>query len=367
MKHKILVFVGTYTQPIKFGTGFVLEGKGKGIYTLELDIKSGKLEEMHIAEGVVNPSYLVIDNRREYLYSVNELKEYDGSVQGAVSSFRVNDDGSLTFVDQKGTGGTDPCYVELDPKQEHIYIANFMSGSVCVLDTENGGLENAQFLQHSGSSVNPVRQSGPHAHSVVFSPEGRYALVPDLGIDKLVVYDYDAATGRLESAGKPFYKGRDGAGPRHCAFGVSGKYCYLINELDSTIDVLSYSQEDGDLAVIQSVSSLPEGADDKENSCADLHISPNGRFLYGSNRGHDSIIIYQIDSATGMLSYSGCEPCGGRTPRNFAIDPTGNYLLCANQDSDSIVIFRIQPDSGLLEWTSEVSVPTPVCVRPYLF
>jgi 3-carboxymuconate cyclase len=367
MEPKMLVFVGTYTRPIKFGTGFVLEGRGRGIYTLELDMKTGRLEERHVTQGVANPSYLVIDGRREHLYCVNELKEYDGDAQGAVSSFRVNGDGSLLFVDKKGTGGTDPCYVELDPQQKHLYVANFMSGSVCVLDTKDGTLANAQFIQHAGAGVNPVRQAGPHAHSVVFTPEGRRALVPDLGLDKLIIYDYDAATGRLKSAGRPFYKGRAGAGPRHCAFGASGKYSYLINELDSTIDALSYSEEDGGMTMLQSVSSLPPGADAKENSCADLHISPGGRFLYGSNRGHDSIIIYQIDGGTGLLSYSGCEPCGGRTPRNFAIDPTGRYLLCANQDSDSIVTFRIQPESGLLERASEVTVPTPVCVRPYLF
>lgn len=364
---KMRVFVGTYTQPIKFGTGFVLEGKGKGIYTLELDMETGKLEERHIAEGVVNPSYLVMDDRHAYLYCVNELKEYGGSAQGAVSSFCVKGDGSLSFIDQKGTGGTDPCYVELDPSQKHLYVANFMSGSVCVLNTEGGALSSAQFLQHSGSSVNPARQAGPHAHSVVFSPEGRYALVPDLGIDKLVVYGHDAATGTLASAGKPYYQSRAGAGPRHCAFGASGKYCYLINELNSSIDVLAYSQEDGGMMALQNVSSLPPGADARDNSCADLHISPDGRLLYGSNRGHDSIIIYRIDGGTGLLAYAGCVPCGGRTPRNFAIDPTGRYLLCANQDSDNVVTFHIQPETGLLERTSEISVPTPVCVRPYLF
>ncbi len=367
MKPKMLVFVGTYTQPVRFGTGFVLEGKGKGIYTLELDMETGELEERHIAEGVVNPSYVAMDDRHEYLYSVNELKEYDGDMQGAVSSFRVNAGGSLDFVDQKGTGGTDPCYVEIDAQQKHIYVANFMSGSICVLDTECGSLTRKQFLQHAGSSVNPVRQTGPHAHSVVFTPEGRYVLVPDLGIDQLVVYNYDAATGRIEPAGKPFYKGRVGAGPRHCAFGASGQYCYLINELDSTIDVLSYSEQDGGMTALQSVSSLPDGADLQNNTCADLHIAPDGRFLYGSNRGHDSIIIYKIDETTGLLSYAGCQPCGGRTPRNFAIDPTGRYLLCANQDSDSIVTFRILPDTGILEYASEFSVPTPVCVRPYMF
>ena len=370
MSQTVRVYAGTYTCPIRFGTGQILEGKGEGIYLLELDPDSGQLSHIQTFAGIVNPSYLVLSKDHRFLYAVNELKEYKGAPSGSVSSFAVSpSDGALRFINTQATLGTDPCHVELSPDGAHVLVSNFMSGSVCVLPVRKDGslAPSSQFIQHAGSSVNKNRQAGPHAHSLIFAPDGRFAFVPDLGIDKLVTYRIISGEKPLGSAPVPHLAVTPGAGPRHCAFGPDGRYCYLINELDSTILTLRYNVQEGSFTMLQKVSSLPEGVSNKDNTCADVHITPNGAYLYGSNRGHDSLIIYSIDRDSGLLSYAGCQPCGGRTPRNFAIDPTGSCLLCANQDSDNIVVFSIDYASGALQKKSETTLPTPVCLRPYTF
>lgn len=365
MKKKIAVYVGTYTCPIKFGTGQILEGKGKGIYHLELDMETGKLIELEVYDGV-NPSYLVLSHTHKNLYAVNELKEFEGKASGSVSAFGISEnDGRLHYINKQATGGLDPCHVEINSRDSHIYVSNFMTGSVCIyplgIDGSIGAV--AQFIQHEGSSVNPERQAGPHAHSLTFSVDGNYAFVPDLGLDKIMIYRVDKKTHTLDEARVSSFTTRAGAGPRCCIFDNTGKYCYLINELDCTIVTLSYCADQGSFIELQKVSSLPAGVDAPGNTCADVHITPNGAFLYGSNRGHDSLVIYKIDQETGLLTYAGCQPCAGKTPRNFAIDPTGRYLLCANQDTDAIVVFEIDYQTGALTLISEINIPTPVCVK----
>ncbi len=367
MPERMLVYVGTYTDPIKFGTGQIFEGKGKGIYLLELDIATGELKALETFTNITNPSYLAIDEERGFLYAVNELKEYQGKASGSVSAFKLSKpDGRLTFINTQPTNGTDPCHVALNRAGTKLFVSNFMSGSVAVFpiraDGSIGGF--SQFIQHTGSSVNPARQSGPHTHSLVFSPDERFAFVPDLGLDKLMIYKANESESDLVEAEVPFFRTQPGAGPRHCAFSPDGRFCYLINELDCTILALAYNEVKGSFEELQSVSSLPEGAGISGNSCADIHITPDGAYLYGSNRGHNSLIIYRIDKASGLLDYIGCQSCGGEIPRNFAIDPTGKYLLCANQNSDDIVVFRIDPATGLLSETSRINVPSPVCVKP---
>lgn len=366
---KIRMYVGTYTSPIRFGTGQILEGKGKGIYELFLDTESGKLTDPRLLNETVNPSYLVLTANRRFLYAVNELKEYNGLTSGAVSSFAVLPDGSLSFLNQQATLGTDPCHVELDETNTLLFVSNFMSGSISVFPiSSDGSLQPcSQNIQHAGSSINPNRQAGPHAHSLIFSPDYRFAFVPDLGIDKLMIYPVMDSDTPLCEKEKQALSVTPGAGPRHCVFDPSGRYCYLINELDCTILSLVYHAQDGRFTLLQSVSSLPENITFPNNTCADVHISPDGLFLYGSNRGHNSLIVYRIDPLTGLLTYSGCQSCGGQIPRNFAIDPTGTHLICANQDSDSIVVFSRDQNTGLLHEVTRTKVPTPVCVRTYLF
>ena len=367
MPERMLVYVGTYTDPIKFGTGQIFEGKGKGIYLLELDLLTGELKSHETFTNIVNPSYLAINKAGGFLYAVNELKEYLGKASGSVSAFTMSKaTGELSFINSQPTNGTDPCHVELNQEGTKLFVSNFMSGSVAVFPIRADGSidELSQFIQHTGSSVNPARQSGPHAHSLVFSPDKRFAFVPDLGLDKLLIYKTTDGAPALIEGDVPYFETVPGAGPRHCAFSPDGKFCYLINELDCTILALSYDAMNGSFEKLQSVSSLPEGVGISGNSCADIHITPDGEYLYGSNRGHNSLVIYGIDKATGLLAYAGSRSCGGEIPRNFAIDPTGKYLLCANQNSDDIVVFRIDPATGLLTETSRFGVPSPVCVKP---
>lgn len=366
MGRKETVFVGTYTQPILFGTGQVLEGKGKGIYLYELDLDTGAMVQTDMAPDVLNPSYLVLSDDQRTLYAVNELKEFQGKKGGAVSAFSVSPDSKkLTFLNQQPTFGTDPCHVVISKNGSHVFVSNFMSGSICAYPIQPDGSlgECSQFVQHEGSSVNEKRQKSPHAHSTTFSPDGRFAFVPDLGIDKLVAYEPDYKTGSLKKAVS--FSTEPGAGPRHCVFHPNGRFCYLTNELDCTIYVLQYTPEEGTFQKLQTVPLMQDETFRGENSGADIQITPDGRFLYGSNRGHNSLIGYEADEQTGLLRYVGMTDCRGGVPRNFAIDPTGAYVIVANQDTDNMVVFSIQQD-GSLDYVSETFAPTPVCVRPYL-
>jgi 6-phosphogluconolactonase len=366
MRTETLVYVGTYTEPIRFGTGKILQGKGKGIYVHRLDDATGALEPVRVVAGVVNPSYLAFDATRRFLYAVNELKSYEGKPGGSVSAFGVEPTtGDLTLLNVQPTHGTDPCHVLVNTKGTSVFVANFMSGSVCVLPVrEDGGLGDASdFLQHQGSGIDPARQAGPHAHSVTLDAANRFACVPDLGLDKLLVYRLDPRRGMLEPNAVPWFKVKPGAGPRHLAFHPAGRVAYLINELDSTVTVLAFDGRRGTFKELQVVPTLPEGFRG-ESTCADVQVAPSGRYVYGSNRGHDSLVVYRVHPRTGCLTCVGHEPTQGRTPRAFGIDPSGRFLLAANQDTDTVVTFRIHPRTGALQPTGHVTpLPTPVCVK----
>ncbi len=368
MTKDIYVYVGTYTEAIKFGTGQILQGKGEGIYLYKLDLSDGRLTFVSKTPGVVNPSYLALAPSGKYLYAVNELKEFNGKASGAVSAFTVESGtGRLNFMNQLPTGGTDPCYVAVNDQESHVFVTNFMSGSICVFPIlKNGALgPPSQFIQHAGSSVNKTRQAGPHAHSLVFDRLNQYAFVPDLGLDKLMIYQTDFSHGQLEPPQVKAFNTEPGSGPRHCVFHPNGQYCYLVNELNSTISVLRFEQQKACFTMMQSVPMVLVNCEG-ENSGADIQIHPSGQYIYGSNRGHNSIVIYKIDQNTGLLSAVGMESSYGEIPRNFAIDPTGEFLLVANQDTDNIAVLKIDNRTGKLEKISEVKVPTPVCVKPYL-
>ncbi len=366
MKNEILVYIGTYTEPIRFGTGRILQGKGEGIYVCRLDQTSGSLELVGKTTGVTNPSYLAFGPTGHFLYAVNELKTYQDRPTGTVSAFAVDrKTGRLEFLNKRLTHGTDPCHVLVDQKGKYLFVSNFMSGSICVLPVlADGSLgEASDFIQHQGSGIDPTRQQGPHAHSVTLDKAGRFAFVPDLGLDKLMVYRFDPKRGMLEPNAVPWVKMKPGAGPRHVAFHPGSRFAFLINELDSTLASLSYDGRRGTFEVLQIVPTLPEGYRGASD-CADVQISPSGAFVFGSNRGHDSIVIYRVNQRTGRLTYVGHEPTRGKTPRSFGIDPTGRFLLVANQDSDTIVTFRIEPRTGkLLPTGHSLRVPTPVCVK----
>ncbi len=352
---ELLVYIGTYTRRQK-----------EGIYIHRFDPSSGALTPLSAVDAGPNPSYLALHPTRPYLYAVNELDEYEGQAGGAVSAFAVDPaTGELTFLNRQRTRGAAPCYVSVAGGGRWLLSANYNGGSVAALPIEAGGRLGpvAGFVQHEGSGPNPQRQKGPHAHSILPDPAGRYILACDLGLDRVLVYRLEPDTGRLLPNDEPWVAIHPGAGPRHLAFHPNGRYAYLVGEIDSTLTALAYDGERGVLRVLQTVSTLPEGFSG-ESTGADVHVAPSGRFVYASNRGHDSIAIFAVNPANGELTLVGHEPTQGRTPRNFALDPSGAFLLAANQDSDTVVTFRVDPGTGRLMPTGQVvDIPAPVCVR----
>lgn len=359
-----LVFVGTYSEPILFGTGQLLQGQGRGIHAFWFE--DGRLTPAAVTEAR-NPSFLCFDPGRRFLYCVNEFKEFEGEASGGVSAYRIDPaTGALAFLNMRASRGTDPCHIIADATGRFVLVSNFRTGSVLVLPIrEDGSLgEASAWKQHEGSSVDPVRQAGPHAHAVCLSPDNRFALVPDLGLDGVVTYRFDAERGTLTpNAAQPFVATAPGAGPRQLVFHPGGRFAYLINELDSTMTAFSYAPQDGALTPLHTLPTLPPDATGR-STCAEVHVSPSGRFLYGSNRGHDSLAVYALDPGTGRMTAKDHQGTGGRIPRHFEPSPDGRWLIAANQDTDNLVVFRLDPDTGRPEPTGETATAgTPVCVR----
>lgn len=361
------LFVGTYSEPILFGTGQVLQGQGEGIYAFSFDAAAGAAAPLAVTGNVRNSSYLAFDPSRRFLYCVNEFKEYEGQASGAVSAFRLEGDtGRLAYLNTKASRGTDPCHLVVDATGSFVLVANFASGSVCVLPVEADGSlgDSCEFVQHRGSSVDPKRQAGPHAHAVTLDRENRFLFVPDLGLDRVIIYDFDDETGRLApNPSQPWIATAPGAGPRQVVMHPHLAFAYLINELNSTMTAFAYDARRGVLTELQTLPMLPKDFTG-HSTCAEVQIAPDGRFLYGSNRGHDSIAIFAVDQGTGTLKPVGHESTRGKIPRNFEVSPDGAFLAAANQDSNTVVLFRIAPESGTLAPTgSVVEAGTPICVR----
>ncbi len=357
------IYIGSYTLPIVFGTGEILQSKGKGIGRVSLDTSDGRLLPGKTVGGVDNPSFLAVSHSKRFLYAVNELKSYAGQATGTVSAFRIEEStGDLVFLNRRITGGEDPCHVTVSTDDSLVFVSNYSSGSVCVLPVlADGSLaEMCQLVEHEGRSVHPVRQTGPHAHSLTLDPAGRFAVVPDLGIDHLMIYTVDpSGTGPvLTESGR--VRLPEGHGPRLCRFDASGQFCYVVNELASRVTVLAYDNK-GRLEPIQSLPTL-EDSFSGDNISADLQMTVDGRFLYVSNRGHDSLACFRIDPESGRLERTGIFPCGGRTPRSFAISPDDHHLVVANQDSDCLVSFAIDRTDGGLQEVMRLDAPSPVCV-----
>jgi len=351
------VYVGTYTS-----------GKtpDEGIHLLELDLRSGRLTVKGVAAKLIDPSFLAIHPTQKYLYSVNELSEFQGRQGGGVSALAVDPtSGRLTLLNQQSSMGSGPCHLVVDRAGKNVLVANYGGGSVACLPIQpDGRLSPASsFIQHEGKSLNPGRQEGPHAHSINLDLANRFAFAADLGLDKILIYRFDSEQGILTPHDPPFAAVAPGSGPRHFAFHPEGRFAYVINEMANTVTAFSYNPTQGLLTEIQTISTLPP--DFKETSyTAEILVHPSGKFVYGSNRGHDSIAIFQVDPDSGKLTPVGHQPTMGKFPRNFALDPTGTYLLAENQDSDSIVVFRVDPGSGGLTQVGEpVTIPKPVCIR----
>jgi 6-phosphogluconolactonase len=351
---KTIVYVGTYTK----------DSGSKGIYRLSLDLSTGAMTELGSTSGIDNPSFLAIHPNKKFLYAVAEVEQMGGAQTGGVKAYAIGPDGNLTELNGQPTGGGAPCHLSMDRDGKHLLVANYVGGNVSVFPVaEDGRLQEASaFIQHTGGSTTNPRQSSPHAHSINLSADNRFAFVADLGLDEVLVYRYDAAAGTLVAHTPGAVTLAPGSGPRHFSFSPSGQFAYVNGEMTSTVNAYSYDKEAGAFAALNALSTLPEGGHDG-NSTAEVVVSPDGKHVYVSNRGHDSIAIYAVN-ADGSLSAQGHQSTGGKTPRNFAIDPTGTFLLAANQRSNSVVSFRVDPSTGALTPTGHsIAVPAPVCVR----
>jgi 6-phosphogluconolactonase len=358
-----LEFSTVYAESIDvyFGTYTSGDNGSKGIYRSKLDTDTGELSPPVLAAEAKNPSFLEIHPNGKYLYAVSESGR-----AGSVSAYAIDlGTKNLKLLNTQPSGGSGPCHVNIDHTGKNVLVTNYNSGSVSVIPIKSDGslAEPSCFVQHKGSSVNPQRQTGPHAHSVNISPDDRFAFVADLGLDKIMIYRLNVDNGTITPNDPDFVKVQTGSGPRHFTFGIDGKYAYVINEMGGTITAFAYEPESGTLTEIQTISTLPDDFSGF-NGCAEVRVLPNGRFLYGSNRGHDSIAVYRIDPIKGTLTFVERESADIKTPRNFNIDPTGKFCLVANQGSNSVVVFKINQKTGVLEPTgNKISIGKPVCIR----
>lgn len=353
---EFFVYLGTYTGP-----------KSRGLYVCRLEVRSGKLSSPVLAAEAENPTFLAVHPNRPALYSAERPLLYAANEvrKGQVSAYAVDrEKGTLTLLNRQSSRGEGPCHLSVDPAGRNVLVANYGGGNIAVLPIDQEGRlgEATAFIQHDGSSVNRQRQEKAHAHWIDAAPGG-FVLVCDLGLDKVMIYQFDPAKGSLRPHEPAFASVQPGAGPRHLAFHPNGLFAYVINELGNTVTAFKYDAEHGRLQELQTVPTLP--ADFKGRSTtAEIEVHPSGQFLYGSNRGHDSIAVFAIDSTTGRLTAAGHQATQGKAPRNFAVDPTGRWLLAANQDSDSVVVFGIHPQTGRLTATGQtIEVGKPVCVK----
>ncbi|HTW59855.1 MAG TPA: lactonase family protein [Terriglobales bacterium] len=354
---KYFVYIGTYTED---------GSKSRGIYVYRYDADTGEIASRGLAAETTNPSWIALHPSGRFLYAVNEVGNYKGPNSGGVSAFAVDHaTGKLTFLNEVPSRGADPCYITVDKTGKFVLVANYTGGSVAVFPVLSDGKlgEATAFVQHTGHGTNPKRQEGPHAHSIELSPDNRFAYVNDLGLDELLVYKFDSATGSLTPNDPPFAKLAAGSGPRHFVLRPDGKFAYVISEMGHTVMVFSNDAATGRLQQLQTVTTLPRDFQGR-NDDAEIRIHPSGKFLYASNRGDDSIAIYAIDEDKGTLTQLGIVPTGGKEPRSFEIDPTGKLLFAANQKSDNIVVFKIDAKTGRLTPTEKVlDVGSAVCVK----
>ncbi|WP_169980396.1 lactonase family protein [Tautonia rosea] len=355
---------GQENEPVQIYVGTYTESDDQGINLLEMDPDSGQITLKGVVATTENPSFLALHPSKPLLYAVNEVGQYEGESSGAISAFRIDPEaGKLTLINQQSSKGGAPCHIIVDSEGKNVLIANYSGGNVAVLPIEaDGSLGEANAVAHEGSGPNPRRQEGPHAHSINLDATERFAVAADLGIDKYLVYRFDPESHSLTPNDPPASSVQPGAGPRHFDFHPSNRIAFGINELDSTVTAFRFDSEAGTLTETQTVTTLPPDSD-ISNSTADIHVHPSGKFLYGSNRGHNSIAMFRIDEKAATLTPIGHQSTGGSTPRNFVIDPSGRFLLAANQATGSIVVFRINQDDGTLEQTEfQVEVPSPVCL-----
>lgn len=368
-KNKYLLFVGTYT-----------EKDSKGIYAYRFDAASSELTPLGVAAETVNPSFLAIDPTNRFLYAVNEVQNYKASSTGAVSAFAIDrKSGKLSLLKQVASQGADPCYIAFDKTGKYALVANYTGGTVAAFPVQsNGHIGEASAVLHDTGTLGPnkERQDAPHSHWIEASATNRYVYVSDLGLDRVLIYAFDATKGTLSKSAAPSSAPKSGApdtvdfsatlapgtGPRHVAFSHDGSFMYVLGELDSAVTVFANDQKEM-FRSVQRISGLPAGFSGR-NDAAEIAIHPNGKYLYTSNRGHDSIALFSIDNKNGTLTLVDHFPTQGKEPRNFEIDPTGQFLFVANQETNNIVVFRIDQSTGRLSPTAKtLNVPAPVSLK----
>src|SRR5258708_2764867 len=357
MPEKTLLYVGTYTRPAPY----LDATNGKGIYVYEFDTTTGKLTRLHEVEGIDNPSYLAIDSQNRWLYAISEVW---GWKESTISAYAIDKtSGELTYLNKQATQGGISAYVRVDRTDRHVLLVNFWEGkNAAVFDIrEDGGLAPTTCtVEYSGVGVHHDR---PHSHCIELDPSDQYAYIVDLGIDKIMMYRFDAKNGCLTPNAAPNIDLEPGAGPRLVVFHPNGQFAYVMQEVIGAVTVFAHDANSAALRKLQTVSALPPGYSGPLQA-ADIHLTPSGKFLYGSIRKHNSIAIFTVDENTGMLTYVENQSTKGQTPRNFAIDPTGTFLLAANQDSDNIITFKINQQAGRLEETGHITdCPTPACLK----
>ena len=349
---KLTLFIGTYTG-----------GPSKGIYTYELNTADGSLQQIGLAAETPSPSFLAIHPNNQFLYAVNELDNYQGEKAGAVTAFKIEGT-KLTKLNEASSRGAHPCHIIVDKAGQNILLANYTGGNIATYAISADGKladKATTFIQHTGSGVDPQRQKEPHAHSINLDAANRLAFVCDLGLDKVMLYDYER--GALKPHHPAFAMVKPGGGPRHFAFSPDGKRAYVNHEMTGHITGFNYDSGKGTLTEFQTISTLPGGNPVRGNSTAEIQVHPSGKFVYCSNRGHNSIAVYTVGT-DGKLTYVENESTRGKTPRNFGIDPSGKFLIAANQDSDTLAVFKINPTTGALDPIGEpVAAPKPVCVK----
>ena len=357
-KDGVLVFVGTYTGG---------KTNSQGIYAFRMHHRAGEplaFTSLGLVAETASPSFITVDRKRGLLFAVNEADDYLGKPTGSVSAFSIDRaTGRLTLINQQPSMGRAPCHLTLDRTGRHLLVANYSSGTVAVLPVAaDGRLGQPSVVQHSGSSIDKQRQEGPHAHCTNFDPAFRYFFACDLGLDQVLAYRLDDATGTLTPHTPPFATVKAGSGPRHMGFRPDARFAYVVNEMTSTVTAFSYDAQKGVLTERETLSTVPAGYTGR-NSGAEIAVHPSGRFVYTSNRGHNSIAIFRVDEASGALTFVRAQETGGSTPRHFELDPSGRLLLAANQNSGNIVTFAIDEASGDLKPLGvTVEVPSPVCV-----
>lgn len=350
---KIPFYIGTYTS-----------GSSKGIHRSDLNLADGTMSNPKLVAEVANPTFLAVHPTLNVLYSTSEVRRDSKRENAKVIAYEIADDGMLQVLGSKPTGGEGPCFVSTDRVGQFVFVANYSSGSISAFSLNNDGnlLSNVSNIQHVGKSVDASRQEGPHAHCILVDPNDRYVCAADLGLDQVIVYAFDRNTGTLTNTGRPF-QATPGFGPRHLAFHPNGKHAFVIHEMASQLSACTWDAASGGMTEIHHIATLPSGFTNS-SSTAEVLVHPNGRFVYGSNRGHDSVAAFRFDEASGRLALVGHTSTKGKTPRNFCIDPSGSYLLAQNQDSDSIYSFRIDTESGILEQVGDpISVGSPCCIK----